>query len=303
MVMALTDKSVIPLNIHDLRVIEGEPRFSDGRLALRLNLDRRKWRQLIQRHEAGAQERGLGTLYHGGTKSIGGRPSADRFLTIEQTIYFVAQSDTKNALDVVAEVAKVVGALRRGITIPDTPWTDALFASDKPAIIRGDDNVVHIKHEEPLRDLFSIPPPVSNEPDLFDRQLEPLVRKLEAMDRKLSLVVDNTNELLTKGRRDPSAETVRIHGKVVHHNYGNKCPCLECNTTIMDSDGFIDGVWHHHHQNNSHDNRAAAMIPLAIECHKRIENDPEARRRFAPTFDMFQKLLKLLPDPQTRLDL
>jgi hypothetical protein len=153
--MALTDKSQIALNVHDLRLIEGTPRFNDGRVALRLDLDRRKWRELIKRHEQGAMDRGLGNLSRRGTNYSGpGRPTDDWWLTIAQTIYYAAHSETKNADDVIAEVALVVEALRTGAPIPDTPWTDALFAPERPTIERGPDNVVHVRHEPIQRGLF-----------------------------------------------------------------------------------------------------------------------------------------------------
>lgn len=140
--------------------------------------------------------------------------------------------------------------------------------------------------------------------DLFDLKLDPLIRKQDEMDKKLSVVVDNTNEMAATGRKEASAETVRMHGKVVRYHFDKRCPCLECSITIMDDDGFINGAWHHHHQNNRNDNRPTAMIPLAIACHKRIEGDAEARTRFgAKAFDMFQTLLARLPVTQMKLNL
>jgi len=151
--MALTDKSTIPLNITDLRVIEGKPRFNDGRLATRLDIDRRWWRRRITQDEALAVENGLPSLCRSGTKSSGGRPYEDFLLTIAETIFYASRSEAKNAPKLIAEVALVVEALRTGAQIPDTPWTDALFAPERPTIERGDDNVVEVKWEQPLLDL------------------------------------------------------------------------------------------------------------------------------------------------------
>jgi hypothetical protein len=165
MATGLTNKSAIPLGVHDLRVIEGRPRFNDGRLALRLDLDRHKWRQLIERHEAGAIERGLETFYRGGRKSTGGRSFEEWHLTIAQTIYYVARSKANNALDVMAEVALIVEALRTGAPIPDTPFTDALFAPERPTIERGDNNLVEVKWEQPPLPLSDEQPAIKEEED------------------------------------------------------------------------------------------------------------------------------------------
>lgn len=146
--MALTDKSTIALSVHDLRVVEGVPRFNDGRLATRLNIDRRSWRRRITQDEELAMENGLPSLCRSGTKSSGGRPYEDYLLTIAETIFYASRSEARNAPKLIAEVALVVEALRTGAPIPDTPWTDALFAPNVPTVERGDDNIVHVKHEE-----------------------------------------------------------------------------------------------------------------------------------------------------------
>jgi prophage antirepressor-like protein len=151
----------------------------------------------------------------------------------------------------------------------------------------------------------SLTPPIQIQAisDLFDQKLEPVIRRQDAMDKKLSLVVDNTNEMATKGRKDASAETIRVHGKVIRYHYDKKCPCLECNITIMDDDGFIQYAWHHHHQFDHNNNSPKAMIPLAVECHKRISQDAEARTRFGgDAWKMFQKLLERLPSTQLKMN-
>jgi hypothetical protein len=157
--MALTDKSAVPLSVHDLRVIDGKPRFNDGRIAIRLSLDRRDWRQLIKRHEQEAVECGLGNLLHRATNYYGaGRPSEDWFLTISQTVFYSSFSDTKNVRHVVAEAALVMEAVQTGAPIPSTPWTDALFASDVPTVTRRDDsNIVTIGWKQPLLPLDEQP--------------------------------------------------------------------------------------------------------------------------------------------------
>jgi hypothetical protein len=140
---------------------------------------------------------------------------------------------------------------------------------------------------------------------MLDDKLGPVHRRLTVIEGGLSelrsdakALVENSN----KGRRDASPETVRIHFTIVRHHYFYKCPCGECETVIANENGFIDKLWHHHHQNHSWDSRPTAMIPLAIRCHQRIENDAEARIRFGEkAFPMFQRLLARMPMSQTSL--
>lgn len=153
--MALTDKSTIPLNVHDLRVVEGERCFLDRRLNLRLGYGRgTEVRDLIKRNKGDFEKR-FGTLRQGAAKSQGGRPAQDYWLTKGQALWVCRKSDAANADDVMEEVIKVFLAVDAGTPIPDTPWTDALLAPDKPTITHGVDNIVRVKHEEPLGDLFN----------------------------------------------------------------------------------------------------------------------------------------------------
>lgn len=183
-----------------------------------------------------------------------------------------------------------------------------LQRSNKPEAKRFDR---WIRHEvmPSIRKYGCYPPPANKMPqemsDLMN-QLRPVIREevhqeVEPIARTLALVVDNTKQILEKGRNYPTAETIRVHGKVIRLNYNDLCPCMECDITIMDADGFIEGVWEHHHQNGRHDNSSLSMIPLAKKCHKRITNDPEARRRFAIAFDNFQRFLARLPFTQFKL--
>jgi hypothetical protein len=155
--MAITNKSAIPLNAHDLRVVEGERCFLDRRLNLRLGYGRgTEVRDLIRRNKEDFEKR-FGTLRQGAAKSQGGRPAQDYWLTKGQALWVCRKSDADNADDVMEEVIKVFLAVDAGIPIPNTPWTDALLAPEAPTIQRGDGNVVHVKHEEPLGDLFDAP--------------------------------------------------------------------------------------------------------------------------------------------------
>jgi prophage antirepressor-like protein len=147
------------------------------------------------------------------------------------------------------------------------------------------------------------PAPIQAISDLFDQKLEPVVREMAVMREDIKRVDDNVVRLVTKGRRYATADTLRIHSKVIRYHFFKKCPCGECDIIIMDESGFISGRWEHHHQNNNWDNRPTAMIPLAIECHKRIESDADARTRFsARGWLLFQTLLSKLEPKQLRLE-
>jgi prophage antirepressor-like protein len=145
--------------------------------------------------------------------------------------------------------------------------------------------------------------------DLFGEAIQPIVRRLDRLDErfsctdeKLNRIGSNVIDLVGKGRKPPSADTIRKFGIVDRHHYSCLCTCLECNILIMDENGFIPGIAEHHHQFNRNDNRPEAMIPLAKECHERIERDAAARTRFGlKAFPMFQEWLKRLPASQLRL--
>jgi hypothetical protein len=146
--MALTDKSAIPLAPTDLRVVQGERCFLDRRLALRLGYDRADFiRRLIQRNEADFEER-FGNLRRCDANYPGaGRPTQEYWLTKGQALWVCRKSDAKNADDVMEEIIKVFLAVDAGASIPDTPWTDALFAPERPTI-EHEGNIVHVKHEQ-----------------------------------------------------------------------------------------------------------------------------------------------------------
>ena len=151
--MAVTDKSLIPLNIQDLRVVNGERCFLDRRLNLRLGYDRDTYvRRLIERHKADFEAR-FGQLVS--VTQLGNIAQTQEYwLTKGRVLWVCRKSDARNADDVMQEVIKVFLAVDAGAPIPDTPWTNALFAPDKPTVVRGANNVVHVKHQEILRDLF-----------------------------------------------------------------------------------------------------------------------------------------------------
>lgn len=138
--------------------------------------------------------------------------------------------------------------------------------------------------------------------DLLDQKLEPVVNRLQRLETGQQRIEGNVVHLATKGRKPPTIETQRIHGTLVRYHYYGKCPCGECDITIMDADGFLSEVCDYHHQFNRWDNRPTATIPLARECHKRIEQDAEARTRFGlKAWVQFQSLLTRLPLKEPRL--
>ena len=259
------------IEARDLRVIAGDdqPRVQDIRLAEVLGFERpRVIRGLIERNKD-ELERYAKLPCHAAVSPGARGPIANEYwLTEAQAILITMRSDAPNAPDARAELIAVFQAWRHG---------KLKLASDVPTITGMLDMVAQI-----------------------DGNVHDLRSEVRAGFKQLN---DNVYQLQTKGRKDASVETVRIHGKVIRYHLNGKCPCLECNFTIMDDDGFIDGAWHHHHQNNRNDNRPSAMIPLAIECHRRIESDPEARLRFGSKgFVLFQTLLERMEPKQLKLD-
>jgi hypothetical protein len=147
--MALTDKSAIPLSVHDLRMVEGAACFLDRRLNLRLGYGRDTYvRRLIKRLRADFEAR-WGTLRQSDAKSQGGRPAKDFWLTKGQALWVCRKSDAKNADDVMEEVIKVFLAVDAGAPIPNTPCTDALFAPERAIVERDETNIIAVKWEQP----------------------------------------------------------------------------------------------------------------------------------------------------------
>src|SRR5262245_41694024 len=99
--MSLTNKSEIPLSVHDLREVEGERCFLDRRLALRLGYERTTFiRRLIERNKDDFEKR-FGNLRHRDANHFGaGRPAEDYWLTKGQALWVCRKSDADNADDV-----------------------------------------------------------------------------------------------------------------------------------------------------------------------------------------------------------
>jgi hypothetical protein len=151
----LTDKSQIPLGVNDLRVVDGEGCVLDRRLNLRLGYERDTFvRRLIERNKDDFEKR-FGSVRHRDVRiPETGKTVTEYWLTKGQALWVCRKSDARNADDVMEEIIKVFLAVDAGAPIPDTPWTDALFAPDRPTIARGPGNVVHVRHEPIQRGLF-----------------------------------------------------------------------------------------------------------------------------------------------------
>jgi hypothetical protein len=255
----------------DLRVIAGDdqPRVLDIRLAERLGYERpRKIRDLIERNiselENYAPLPRLGAMVD--RPQGGGRTSSEYWLTRSQARTICMWSNTATAVEVRAELNAVFDAWERGELKP---------AGEVPTITGA------------IR-------------DLFDEMLLPALRDIK---KDIKGIAGNVTVLAAKGRRDPSADTHRIHGIIIRHHYFCRCPCGECETRIMDEEGFVTLAWQYHHQFNRWDNRPEATIPLATACHQRITANAEARTRFDLTaWPQFQRLLARHPSRQLKFD-
>src|SRR5262252_6135482 len=191
-------------------------------------------------------------------------------------------------------IADTLGGPQEMLIVSEPGFYKILQTSRKPEAKRLDR---FMRHEvmPSLRKHGCYPPPSNLMPpeiaafsQLFDKKLEPIRADIKEIKGGLKLIVDNT----AKGRKDPTTETLRIHAKVIRYHYFCRCPCGECDTVIMDDNGFISGIWNYHHQFNRWDNRPTATIPLARECHERIERNSDVRIHFsANAFVQFQRLL------------
>jgi hypothetical protein len=161
--MALTDKSVIQLNVHDLRVVEGERCLLDRRINLRLGYGRgTEVRDLIRRNKKDFEAR-WGPLRQRAAvvrrAQGGGTAETEYWLTKGQALWVCRKSDARNADDVMEEIIKVFLAVDAGTPIPDTPWTDALFAPERPTVEHRNDNVVEVKWKQSALG-FDAPSPI-----------------------------------------------------------------------------------------------------------------------------------------------
>jgi hypothetical protein len=154
--MALTDKSAIPLSKKDLRRIDGEPRFMGRRISLRCGFQRPTWfRQLAQRWDSTMEQAGLGKVLYRTTPGFGG-DAIECYATVPQALFLIAKSGARNSNNVLAEICLVAAAVHVGEPIPDTPFTDALFAPDTPEVTH-EGNIAHVAFKQD--DLFGEPAP------------------------------------------------------------------------------------------------------------------------------------------------
>jgi hypothetical protein len=137
-VMPLTDKSAIALKPSDFKIIEGERRLSDVRLAQRLGFhENRQIRKLIERWQ-GFLEQQSGKAVHGEPLSGGrGFAGAAFWLTIPELIFIAGQSEAKNAPVVQYEAATIAAYWLEGRPAPfDTaPILRELTAPDPPQLV------------------------------------------------------------------------------------------------------------------------------------------------------------------------
>jgi hypothetical protein len=189
--MALTDKSMIPLSVSDLRVVEGKRCFLDRRLAQRLGYERvTRIRYLINRNKEDFESR-FGNLTRRESNYPGaGRPTEEYLLTKGQALWVCRKSEARNADDVMEEIIKVFLAVDAGAPIPDTPFADAFLASDAPRVRRGDDGLTHIEPQPGLFDLPEIvpfkPPKKVIDPDECERR--DLEKARARIDREVSRI-------------------------------------------------------------------------------------------------------------------
>ena len=147
----LTDKSVIPLKPSDFRVLEGERRLSDVRLAERLGFeDLQQIRNLTERHQPFLESKSGKPMHRAWVSRSRGPTGHGFWYTVPELIFIAGQSKAKNAPDVQYEAALIAAYFVQGEQPPAdaAPTIRALAAPDKPTIIRGDDNIGHIIHEK-----------------------------------------------------------------------------------------------------------------------------------------------------------
>jgi len=120
--------------------------------------------------------------------------------------------------------------------------------------------------------------------DVIEQAMLPFAERLDRVETKIDKLNDDFGKVIELKRRDPIGSTQRLHGGTIGHFYFGRCPCGECSFFILDERGQFTrrGIdWDYHHQFNRANNKWDATIPLAKQCHMRIEADSEARHRFS----------------------
>jgi hypothetical protein len=136
--MALTDKSVIALKPSDFKVVEGERRLCDVRLAERLAFSE-LWniRNLIKNWQSFMERQSGKPLCREGVSRSRG-PAGDAFwLTIPEVIFIAGKSEARNADVVQYEAATIAAHWLEGTQAPDdiAPTLQALTALDRPTLV------------------------------------------------------------------------------------------------------------------------------------------------------------------------
>jgi hypothetical protein len=133
----LTDRATIPLKQSDFRVLHGERRLSDVRLAERLGFDRlRKLRDLIARWESFLESQSGKPPHRGAVSQARGPEGEAYFLTIPELIFIAGKSGARNADVVQYEAAQIAALWIEGKTAPSdaAPTLRALAAPDRPQL-------------------------------------------------------------------------------------------------------------------------------------------------------------------------
>jgi hypothetical protein len=152
--MAITDRSQIPLRPSDFRVLNGERRLSDVRLAERLAHTRlRTIRQVIKDWRSFLEEKSGKPLAMTAVSRARGPAGEGFWLTIPELIFIAAQSKAKNAPEVVYEAATIAAAWLKGEQLPadEAPTLRALTAPDLPRVVSEPNKPPTIEPVRPAR--------------------------------------------------------------------------------------------------------------------------------------------------------
>lgn len=215
---------------------EGEPRVVDTVLGAALGYDRPdKIRQVIYRKRALFE--GAGSLAHRGTNLYdpkGGRPSREFLLNREQVNLAILLCGLPNVDGIKAHVAKVFTAWEEGrLKAADLETAVALQDSAEAAAASAPDVEV-IKAEVQAG---------------FEAAIEPVHTDLAArLDQALAIMNELRKAVASSAetkRKDPSAETKRIHIQTVAKFHRGLCPCCHSAQVVSDGKLTADGCFDH----------------------------------------------------------
>jgi hypothetical protein len=170
-VMALTDKSAIALKPSDFKIIEGERRLSDVRLAERLGFEELNQIRHLGKRWQPFLEQQSGKVVHRERLSGARGFAGDAFWwTIPEVIFIAGKSEARNADVVQYEAAVIAAYWLEGIDAPveAAPILLALTAPDRPRLLETQSSI-------PVQaELFAPEPPRQSELFAPTPQSEPL---------------------------------------------------------------------------------------------------------------------------------